>query len=598
MKNKEGTTMKKFMTDIKTLAALFIAGVAMTACSSDDNFEQPENPTESQVYTLVIQASKGSDTTTRALSLDGTTLNAYWSGTETIEVGQNGVKIGTATAAASADGTTTITATLTSAPDPSSDLNFYLGGYDVTYTGQNGLLTGTGSISEKYDYAMDALGSGTYTVDEINKKVIPGDYEPLEFNAAQQAIIKFTLIDKADGTTKLSPSALTVTDGTSTVSLTGIPATTYTANGSGVLYVAFLAAGSAETITLTARVGDDIYTYTTSSAKTFWCGQYYEITVKMNKILSRVTGSNALSILAGGYTAISADKAAALAKECWTVAGNTVCVVYNASADPSFSVSYVYTSDGTNTKIGYASNMTDLATLYGGGNTAWIVEPYAMAANATAADKGKLICTAGHIHAYKADADCTAARVAKIIYVGSDMCEDAPYNHGLALAMSDANSGNKCFWATSIPEENEGNEHEYTNMNKNNFATESGLQYNDESHNSSTHPAFQAAISNNSTTKPTGCSDWFLPTGYQFNQMINAAGSLDNLINGFSSVGGTNMQSSSDSYYWVATEYHRANAWLYKTGSGNYMNLQVETTPGWYNKGKKLNNLVRSAIAF
>ena len=32
--------MKKYITDIKTLAALLMAGAAMTACSSDDDFEQ------------------------------------------------------------------------------------------------------------------------------------------------------------------------------------------------------------------------------------------------------------------------------------------------------------------------------------------------------------------------------------------------------------------------------------------------------------------------------------------------------------------------------------------------------------------------------
>ena len=294
MKNKEDTTMKKFMTDIKTLAALLMAGAAFTACSSDENIiEQPQNPTEPQVYTMVIKASKGGDTTTRALQpgyddvLGKNTVDAYWSGDETIEVYQSGEKIGTATAAPSNNGNTTITATLTSAPNPSSDLDFYLGGKTPDYTGQVGLLTGTNSISENYDYATDLVYSGAYTVDEINKKITPKEGSlPLTFGAAQQAIIKFTLQDKGNGNAAISPSSLTVTDGTSTVSLTSIPASTYTANGDGVLYVAFPATGGAETITLTATVGSDTYTYTTSSAKTFVNGQYYEIGVKMSPIIS------------------------------------------------------------------------------------------------------------------------------------------------------------------------------------------------------------------------------------------------------------------------------------------------------------------------
>ena len=301
--------MKKFMTDIKTLAALLMAGAAFTACSSDDNIiEQPQNPTEPQVYTMVIKASKGGDATTRALKpgIDSetgkNTVDAYWSGDETIEVYQSGVKIGEATAAPSANGNTTVTATLTSAPVPSNDLNFYLGGYNNVYTGQNGLLTGTNSISEKYDYAESLIYSGAYTVEGYD--VIPGEYTTLSFTdgITKQAIIKFTLKDKANDAA-ISPSALTVTDGTSTVSLTSIPASTYTANGDGVLYVAFPATGGAETITLTATVGSDTYTYTTSSPKTFVNGQYYEITVKMSPIIS-LSGRTILDeelVIADGY---------------------------------------------------------------------------------------------------------------------------------------------------------------------------------------------------------------------------------------------------------------------------------------------------------
>ena len=61
-----------------------------------------ENTTTPKVYTLVIKASKGGDTTTRALR-EGTnywgenTVEFNWSGDETFEVLQNNVKIGTAT---------------------------------------------------------------------------------------------------------------------------------------------------------------------------------------------------------------------------------------------------------------------------------------------------------------------------------------------------------------------------------------------------------------------------------------------------------------------------------------------------------------------
>ena len=584
--------MKKIIKDIKTLAALLIAGAAFTACSSssDDIIEQPVKPTEPKVYTMVIKASKGGDATTRALSLSGSTLTASWATTENVYV-KKGSDWATGSFQPETSGTTaTLKGSLsgiTIAADDNLTLQFPKSG-DITYAGQLGTLA---DIQTNFDWTTANV--------EVESVSPSGNINPKAATTTftnQQAIIKFTLQDKGNSDAAISPSAFTVSDGTSTVELTNIPADTYTANGaSNVLYVAFPAAGSAKTITLTATVGDNVYNYSKSGA-TFVNGQYYEITVKMNKILSRVTESNATGVLAGGYKAITADQAATLAKQCWTVAGGTVYVVYNIAGSPILSVYYVKTDDGESTTSSYIPAKS-ASTLYAEGSTAWFVEPtYTMASAATTADKGKLICTAGHIHAYGSADGCSATRVAKIIYVGSDMCEDAPYNHGLALAMSDANSGSKCYWRATMPEGTDP-EHDYHTL-KNTFTTESGLQYN-ESHNNATYPAFQAAISNNSTTKPTGCSDWFLPTAYQFNQMISAAGSLNNLINGFSSVGGTNMQSSSSSFYWVATEANRPNAWLYKTGTGNPVpSMSVDTTPGWYDKGKLKNCFVRSTIAF
>ena len=74
----------------------------------------------------------------------------------------------------------------------------------------------------------------------------------------QQAIVKFTLKDKADETTLLNPTVLTINvegdlSGDYPLTLT-IPASTYTTNGNGVLYVA-LPEFSGETVTLTATCG-------------------------------------------------------------------------------------------------------------------------------------------------------------------------------------------------------------------------------------------------------------------------------------------------------------------------------------------------------
>ena len=271
--------MKKFITDIRTLAALLMAGAAFTACSSsDDNIidEQPVNPAQ-KTYTLTVNASKGDGAQTRALDLTGKTLTASWATTENVYV-KKGETWATGSLQPEADGTTaTLKGSLTGITIEADDnltLQFPKNG-DITYAGQLGTLA---DIQANFDWA-----TATVDVESVSPS---GNINPKTATTTftnQQAIIKFTLKDKANDAA-ISPSALTVTDGTSTVELTSIPDATYSTNGgAGVLYVAFPAAGSAKTITLTATVGTDTYTYETATAKTFTNGQYYEITVKMTK---------------------------------------------------------------------------------------------------------------------------------------------------------------------------------------------------------------------------------------------------------------------------------------------------------------------------
>ena len=96
-------------------------------------------------------------------------------------------------------------------------------------------------------------------------------------------MIKFTL-KNADGSASLgNPTAFSVTDGTSTVTLSDIPAETYTTNGTGVLYVAFPASGASATITLSATVGGVVYGLAKTDI-TFTNSKYYGVTVKMKEI--------------------------------------------------------------------------------------------------------------------------------------------------------------------------------------------------------------------------------------------------------------------------------------------------------------------------
>ena len=142
---------------------------------------------------------------------------------------------------------------------------------------------------------------------------------------------------------------------------------------------------------------------------------------------------------------------------------------------------------------------------------------YTMAANAVAGDVGKLICTDGHIHTYNADAACTKSRVAKIIYIGTT--GHATYSHGLALALTDEG---QMTWGA----------------------------------------AMTACNTTKNTNTPVTDATWLLASQEQWDYMLgtNGAGSYTALRDGFTSVGGSNLQSD---FYWSSTVYNSTYAWCY-----------------------------------
>ncbi len=196
--------MKK---DIRTLAALLIASATFVACSSDDDIisenQQPVNPTVK--YTMTINATKGDDATTRALSLDGKTLNVKWANTDKVSVFPASswlTPLGTLTAAASDNGSTSLTGDLTSAPSAGDQLNLLFPRATWDYTGQTGvLLSDANSIEKKYDYA---LADVTVATVDGNKITTTGNAS----FASQQAIVKFILKD--NGGNAINASSLTI----------------------------------------------------------------------------------------------------------------------------------------------------------------------------------------------------------------------------------------------------------------------------------------------------------------------------------------------------------------------------------------------------
>ena len=275
---------KKMKTNFHTLAALLLASFAVFSCSKDNKNTNPETqaaPVEVKTYTMTVEANKGGET--RALADGGTTLTSTWTAGDKVKVyNSSDTELGELTAQASG-ASTTLSGTLTTLPSNGETLTLkYL---SADYNSQDGTLTGTeSSIDKVCDYSTASV---TATVVGDNVTTTTASFQN------QQAVVKFTLIDKADGTSKLNPTALTVSYGTNTVSLTSIPAATYTANGDGVLYVA-IPGFSGETVSLSATVGSDTYTYEKASV-TFADGSFYRITVKMTKQGGALSGQFSVS---------------------------------------------------------------------------------------------------------------------------------------------------------------------------------------------------------------------------------------------------------------------------------------------------------------
>jgi hypothetical protein len=198
--------MKKYITDIKTLAALLMAGAAFTACSDKDEMigEQTVNPVTK--YTMTVNATKGDDGTTRALALDGTALKVKWAGTDQVAVfpeAWSRTPLGTLTAAASETGTTTLSGDLTGSVAVNDNLHLLFPRAEWNYTGQKGvLLSVENSIEKKYDYALA----------DVEVAAIDGSHITTTANAnlaSQQAIVKFILKNK-DGGAALAADNLTI----------------------------------------------------------------------------------------------------------------------------------------------------------------------------------------------------------------------------------------------------------------------------------------------------------------------------------------------------------------------------------------------------
>ena len=243
---------------------MLFAASAFTACSNND---EQASVLPVNTYTITINATKGDDASSapsnRALALDDTKLNATWAAGEQVTV-YNVTKSTELTGnltAQSAGASTTLTGTLEGTIEVNDELTLKF--LSPNYASQTGTLA---DIAANCDYAtatvtVSSIGGGNITTTAANF-------------TNQQAIVKFTLKDKANDN-DLSATQLVVTaDGTSyTVTPT---------SATNVLYVAVPGIAS-KNVTLTAKVGTTTYSFVNSSA-TFVNGKYYTVSVKMSLV--------------------------------------------------------------------------------------------------------------------------------------------------------------------------------------------------------------------------------------------------------------------------------------------------------------------------
>ncbi|MBR6276676.1 MAG: hypothetical protein IKR31_07085 [Prevotella sp.] len=204
--------MKKTISNIRTLAALLMAGAAFAACSSDDDIvnEQPAN-TDKQGYTLTISASKDGSAT-RALGLDGSAVVASWETTDEIVVTKNGTQIGTLSPTNIVGLEATFTGTISGDADINVSDELTLSYHPIAsiegFASQDGTLNGLATSAENFDMAI-----ATVTISEISGKNIIVS-EPSANFVNQTAVVVLSphaSYQSPGGTTNISSLTVSVT---------------------------------------------------------------------------------------------------------------------------------------------------------------------------------------------------------------------------------------------------------------------------------------------------------------------------------------------------------------------------------------------------
>ena len=272
---------------MQTTKIFLMAALALmtAACSNDDNDIQTpaEQPAKSEGIPFTATISLGESASTRALTENGTTIEATWATGEKVALIYKvdaTTYLKEATVTPQTDGTATISTTLEGSPVDDTDVTIvypYSAVDESTkdvktnlLASQNGLLTGTGSISENYELrktitpaklkidGTTASLKGTVTLTNLN------------------AIFKFTLQD-------LSATAKNATEFKVSDNSGNVITTVTLGSASNVLYVALPAMGDG-TYWFNATIDNKPYIAKATMAAATVAGKYYQTTVKMATI--------------------------------------------------------------------------------------------------------------------------------------------------------------------------------------------------------------------------------------------------------------------------------------------------------------------------
>ena len=245
---------------MKRFYLLFILAAALAACTREELPQAVEEP-EVSVYTLTVEATKGGDDATRALSLSGKTLSATWAEGERVTVRNvtRSADLGGYLEAQTSGVETTLKGTLSGTIEENDELLLCF--LSPSYNSQDGTLA---YIAANCDYAEATVSVTDSSTPNVTTTA--ADFQN------RQAIVKFTLRNKA-GNANLHTNSLRISNGTHT----------YTINrqGSADPYYVAIPGFSGKTISLIAIDGGTGYECI-KSAVSFSNGQYYEVMVKMS----------------------------------------------------------------------------------------------------------------------------------------------------------------------------------------------------------------------------------------------------------------------------------------------------------------------------